>query len=212
MFCLSGCTTYKPLVEKDYKGEIAYINDTYDFISRFKGVEYYFLEQVDGVDTKSVLDLANKMTRVQDLTMGYIREVPVRKMELTLSARIYRPFSFQEQINSITGRITFSSQAGQYYTIKGQLSDHYRTLWLEDLNGKIVSNIIKQAHNIEEKFSFNNKEKIDLTTPEYLFSNITSGENVAVIEAKFGKPDSISKDNGRLRAIIFLCHYLLRPN
>lgn len=106
-----------------------------------------------------------------------------------------------DQSLTVTGVIPFNPIANEKYLVKGKLSQHYSAIWIEDINGKICSDIIETFGKDKAKSDafkenlFSQKNDLSPKTRNEIFTQITTGESSNYILDKLGAPNNITHRN-----------------
>ncbi len=196
---LAGCTTNMPVPE-GYKGALAVIHDSVK--PQDKTLAYFFeLTKVDGRPVTS----STMSTRENNYGQGFHlsstineRQVPAIDSTLSIQALSYYAapiLALGGENYEVRGDVKVSLKPNQHYYVKGDLSKNYSAVWLEDSNGKIVSEKIQKGvaptTKIEESRK-TNAAKAEL----YLF-------NTASVMHKIDGTDSITitLDDKRVGAV-----------
>ena len=147
---LIGACETPPLLPDDYDGPIARVYDTVNN-RETKSAYFYELDKVDGKRIEGSIGLSLSASYGQGAILTVVqtsREVPAGK-ELKLSLLGMRKYAapILEIINGsykVHGDIVFTPEEGKSYNVNGELSKEYSAIWLEDLEGNIVSNKIQR--------------------------------------------------------------------
>lgn len=144
---LVGCVSIENL-PKGYNGPVSQITDTYESVSSTRA--YFFeLALVDGRNvyassTFTASQNQGKGARMEIFSTG--RPVPSKESVLHLRGvtHVAMPIlALGGKMYSVSGDITVSLEAGKEYFVKGELSNQYSAVWLEDSEGNIVSEKIE---------------------------------------------------------------------
>ncbi len=149
LIVLVGCET-PPLIPDDYDGSIARVYDTVDNVET-KSAYFFELDKVDGKTIKGSIGSSLEASYGQGAILTVVRhsrEVPAgNELKLTLLGMRKYAAPIIEIINGsykVHGDIVFTPQQDKSYTVNGELSKEYSAIWLEDAEGKIVSNKIER--------------------------------------------------------------------
>jgi hypothetical protein len=144
----AGCAAYKPIPE-GYKGDLAKVADTYQYVSSTK----VYLFQLSEVDNRDVLT-SSISTYERNYGQGFSmriameeREVPAAESVLHIEGITYVAapvLSLFGGMYSVSGEVTVNLEAGKEYFVKGELSELYSAVWLEDGDGNMVSEKIEK--------------------------------------------------------------------
>ena len=192
---LYGCAQYKPIVPSGYTGEIASIEDTLQQKNPSSAYIYCVLK-IDGNPVPNAItnSLNASAGRGAYLSLvGENRNIPVRPLKITLTARVIHAAPITAIFDSksgkhLEGEIEFTPIQNMKYFVKGNLHENLSSLWIEDINGVIVSKPIGNplANKLIEK-----TQKPENLTSARRFSNISIGESVDSVIQKLGKPENI---------------------
>ena len=143
---LAGCAS-SPIPE-GYKGPLATIDDSYEYQTSTMS-HFFVLTEVDG---RRIEDSIGKTAEVNYGRGFYMdpwvtgRQVPAQPLTLKLLGSTYHAapiLALTGTSYSVSGEVQFHPQAGQRYIVKGTLGEDYRAVWLEDLDGQVVSQKIE---------------------------------------------------------------------
>jgi len=112
---------------------------------------------------------------------------------------------FGDKRSTIEGEITFTPEVGRNYLVTGELSEDYSAIWIEDIHGNVVSDVLVQyeedladSSGSEQRISaIKSRTGRSLNRTE-LFVDISAGESVDLIQAKLGPPDKTSTYGGNV--------------
>lgn len=197
---LLGCQSTHSPVSEGYKGETARLEDSFSNASR-TSAHFFVVSKVDG---KAITDSASFSENSSEgqgrlVLRGISRPLEAnKKYTLTLvgrtavSAPIVGMFS---DTYLITGDVSLTPKANEFYTVVGTLGESKSQIWVEDLSGNRVSDIV-------EKTGDSTRVITDLPAPvppkdrKALYTSIRGGESVAQVVKKLGEPDSITVEEG----------------
>jgi len=204
---LSGCAaTYNPIPE-GYTGSIATVDDSFKILSS-RTAEMFFIQKVDGKGVMNTFDKSYDASYGKNgilITEGFSHQLPVKKNRLLLSGETVHGAPIGYILNAgsnymVRGEVEFMPEAGQYYLISGSLSKERSAVWIENLKGDIVSDVVlvigdskkstvipSSQYIMDNRSHDSRNEKQDKTV---LFSNISGGESLALVTEKIGEPDS----------------------
>lgn len=161
---ISGCSVPSKPVPDNYKGPTASIYDSNRYLSAQKG--YFFeLNSVDGRTVTSSSEATRAANYGSGLSMAPVlknREVPAKKSVLSISgvtAYAAPILSFGSKNLSIKGDVQVALKPNEKYYIKGQLSEKYKAIWVEDSRGKLISKKIETGDR--SKQTVNKERPID---------------------------------------------------
>ncbi|NMM41215.1 hypothetical protein [Pseudoalteromonas arctica] len=212
---LSGCvTTHNPIPE-GYTGPLSTIDDSFK-ISSSQTAGMFYIQKVNGKDVVNAYTKSYSASSGQNgalNTQGYSHRLPAVKTKLLLSGEIMHGAPVGYLFNSdanyvVSGEIEFLPEVNKHYLVSGELNKQRSAVWIEDINGDIVSQVVVLSEGnttptIESTNSFIAKNT-DTTRSSHgvkkdklaLFSNIKGGESLDLVLAKIGEPDSIVYDKG----------------
>lgn len=203
-FVLSGCVSHAPSVPEGYTGETATIDDSFKRTGRTKA-QLYFVKLIDGKEINNAMaatDAATFGKGPEIQLVGASREIRAQPQKLYIVGRIHHGPPIGYVINAgenyiVEGEIAFAPDAGKKYLVNGQLSEAYSAVWIEDVNGNIVSELVeKKGENFDESTLIKPETNNKVLSREELYLNIASGESVELVVEKLGKPDGISNYDG----------------
>ena len=181
--------------------ETATINDTLNISGR-GGVDVFFVDEINGIKVFNAFKNTTRANFGQNkyLYLGFHRAVPVEPIQLKLVGAIYRSapiFYITNNDYGVEGIIEFVPSKGQRYIVNGSLSQNDSRIWVEDIDGNIVSEIVTRktvgkqvfteniVNKIRDNVEFNSKSSLDI------FHKLHIGEHADLIIAKLGKPDRV---------------------
>lgn len=201
---MAGCVSYAPSLPEGYTGDIATIDDSFQRQSRSKA-NLYYIKLIDGKSIQNSLSAsaaASYGKGAQLITMGASRPVPIKPLSIYIVGQVYHSAPIGAMFNAgknyiVEGEVDFTPEKDKSYLINGSLSEAYSAVWIEDINGNVVSKIIenKSPSYVPAHESDDQPEKKELSREE-LFLNLTSGESESLVVSKLGRPDGISKYSG----------------
>lgn len=204
LLSLVACASYTPSVPKGYTEDIATIDDSFQRQSRSKA-NFYYISQVGGKPIRNSLVASSKASSGRGarlITRGASRSIPVKPLSLYLVGRVYHSSPVGAMLGAgsnytVEGEVDFTPEAGASYLVNGRLSEDYSAVWIEDVNGNIVSEVLEKKApayiQVQESGDQLNKK---ILSKEELFLNLSSGESEKLVVSKIGRPDSISKYGG----------------
>ncbi len=145
---LSSCVSHKP-VPDNYTGPLATVSDS---SKRIDGSKAYFfqLNKIDGRDVLTSVGSSAEASYGHGFALTVLtesRQVPATESELHLSGTTYyaAPVLMLKGGNySVDGKVRVNLEANKIYYIKGELSKEYSAVWVEDSQGKIVSEKVEK--------------------------------------------------------------------
>lgn len=178
----------------------ATIHDTFDR-RKANRVHIYFVQKINGKRVSNASKDTARATGFSNSTdaLGHSREVPAEKVTLSLAAN-YGGFK------ELTGELDFVPVAGESYLVKGQFEKEYSSLWLTDLNGKVVTELIERYAadypHLERSRAAILNAHLERKSSSRLarFAQISSGESDALVQERFGPPDAIEEIPGNIFA------------
>lgn len=204
-----GCAVPTVQPGEQTSGPVAMLNDSYQTLSRSKG-NLYYVEKLDGVKIKNALTATAAATSgmgSQLVARGASRPIPARKLTLHLVGRTYHAAPIGQIMGAgsnylVEGTVEFTPEANQNYLVKGTLGEGYSAVWVENMAGERVSEIVKigeprddTAAEKADAMDGDTKKRANLTREE-LFLGIASGESVELVVAKIGEPSRTSRYAG----------------
>lgn len=203
---LAGCVTYKPLIDKNYQGETAVIADTYEPQGRGYANFYYVSSYNENpvINAINTTETASQGKGAVIHARGASRKIKTDKARFKLVGQVHHSAPIGYLLNAdenyiVAGEIDFSPEPSQTYLVKGYLSKAYSAVWIEDIAGSIVSDIVEElGSDLDQAQSVKNsvfaKHKLAKKDSKLaILSNIKSGETKEIVELKLGKPDSVSE-------------------
>jgi hypothetical protein len=211
---LGGCVTLHNPIPKDYSGSLANVHDSFKVHSS-RSADIFYIKQINNKDVINAFWKTNRASIGQNgqlMTQGHSHRIPTRKNKLLLSGETTHGAPIGYVLNAgsnyvVQGELEFTAEKDKHYLISGELSKKRSAVWIEDIDGNIVSDVIEIIAGSEKStiVSANEYNKVNNRTHKQirglkdrvaLFSNITMGENIDLVEAKIGAPDKISYDKG----------------
>lgn len=197
---LFGCAQSKPVIPTGYAGEIASIEDT--LIDKDVGAYAYCVSKIDGnpipnAITNSLNASAGRGMRLS--LVGESRNVPVKPLKLTLIARVIHAAPIGSLFDSesnlhLEGEIEFTPIQDMKYFVRGTLQKGASSIWIEDINGIVVSTPIG---NPSIRKPTEKVQKPEDLTPAQKFFSINIGESADSVVHKLGKPTNIIENRKR---------------
>ncbi|MEZ9819611.1 hypothetical protein AB4238_03140 [Shewanella sp. 10N.286.45.A1] len=202
MVILAGCQLTQPTVPKDYIGEIAYIDDSIDNASR-SSAHFFYLDRINGVSINNAIRTSQKYSYGSELARkGGSRELVVaKKQTFHLIGQVHHSAPVGYMVNAgdnyiVEGSVEFTPLKNNHYLVGGKISQEYSAVWIEDMNGNIVSDIIETSAD-DGKVKINkladNPQTVLLERNKLQhFEHIRAGESAAFVVKKLGEPSEIS--------------------
>jgi len=216
-FILAACTHQKQSIaskptEKKATTEItakeitpteqASIEDT--FSRKGTGSAYvFFVSKINGIPTKS-----NAMTESARASagkgiylhaLGASRDIPTKPLKVSLTARVVHsaPIVFLADPDAklkLEGDVEFTPTPNMKYFVKGILNKDQASIWIEDINGNLISKPL--GHPMPKTIDSSETQKNGVMPPNSnaaVFANISNGESLDSVIRKLGSPDKISE-------------------
>src|SRR5690554_4225830 len=150
LFLIAGCASYASSLPDGYAGDVATINDSFQRQSRGKA-NFYYLKLIDGKPVHNSLDASASASYgkgLQLVTMGASRPVPVKPLTIHIVGQVYHSAPVGATFNAgknyiVEGEVNFTPKKDQNYLITGSLGETYSAVWIEDINGNVVSKVIE---------------------------------------------------------------------
>lgn len=158
LLLLSGCaTTYSPIPE-NYTGAVSKFESTEKRHSGSKA-DLFYLEQVDHKRIHNSAGATSTATYGQGFSLStshIVTNVPSAQAVFTIKGRTLYAAPIQAltgTVFEITGDIEFSPEANATYIVRGELSEGYSAVWIEEKeSGKVVVKKIENTENSELGF------------------------------------------------------------
>ncbi len=207
-FVISGCAVKYQLPE-NYENP-ASISDTYS--GKKKNSAHFFVALK--INEKSAHHAASASYSASTnqgrlIAVGSRKLVAAELLNVTIGAGIGYNADisalFSNEHDSFLGAegvVELDAQPGQDYIVKGQLNSDYSAVWIENINGVPVTNLVESKSDDLEKAEIQKAEVLALIkqkqgdSREKRFSNIAYGETIALVENRLGKPEKINEDKG----------------
>lgn len=202
-----GCTNYQPIIPKGYKGGVSTISDTFTQVGRGE-VQIFYVESINGNPVHNALDVTYQISHNKGMTIypsGSIRDIPSEPLKITIVGQNYHAAPLGQWLDSknlhtIKETLSFHPKSEIDYLVKGALKNNYHAIWIEDIFGKIISNITTYDNGKTQYISSNKLKNYSApVTEEQTFLNIQGGESSEIIIKKLGPPDSMEQ----LKASLF---------
>ena len=146
----AGCITFVDTLPEGYEGPTATIADSY---TNHEGssAHYFTFAMIDG----QYIDNSGNRTRIANQGRGFdmtpvmiTHDVPVEELNIMLAGYLFFATDAQGMFGDsmlVEGELSFTPNAGEIYTVKGELGKEVSTVWLEDSKGNIVGNRFDNA-------------------------------------------------------------------
>lgn len=207
MVMLAGCQLTQSTVPKDYAGEIAYIDDSIDNASLSKA-HFFYLNRIDDVDIDNAVIKSEKSSRGSELARkGTSRKLLVgKKQTLHLVGQVHHSAPIGYMVNAgdnyiVEGDVEFTPMENNHYILGGELSEQYSAVWIEDINGNIVSDKIEKLVGEDiPKVRVMNGSSIARERRDKLqhFEHLRVGESRELVLKKLGEPTDMVFVEGNL--------------
>lgn len=217
---LTGCVSYQSTIPKGYNGPLAIVDDSFTVHSS-RTADMFVIEKADNKNVINAIVLSRGASTNKGgvlLTQGYSHKLPVLKNKLVLLGHTTHGAPIGYMLNAgsnyeVSGEVEFTPEEGQHYLVSGELSKESSSVWIENINGEIVTDVIylekgkKQSVKMAStaflamtsikrnpKKTFKNEEAKRVA----VFSQIRGGESLKRVLAKLGEPDSTRYDDGNI--------------
>lgn len=145
---LAGCVSFSPVPE-GYSGPVATIKDSSQSPSNTK--TYFFqLSKADGraIETSSMVTFEQNYGQGMSMTpYSTEREIPAGDSSLTIEGITHfaAPILALKGGNySVRGDVSVNLRENETYIVSGSMSKEYSAVWLEDMQGNIISEKIEK--------------------------------------------------------------------
>jgi hypothetical protein len=208
---MSGCITVHNPIPEGYVGPLATIDDSFKVHSS-RTASMFYIQKIDG---KNVLNSFSKSYDASYgkngilVTEGHSHQLPALKIKLSLSGETVHGAPIGYILNAgsnyiVRGDIEFEPEDNKHYLISGELTKDSSAIWIENLKGNIVSDVVLVVGDSENSkiipssqyvreashtANITGEKKQDRAS---LFSQIRGGESLALVTEKVGKPDIIT--------------------
>ncbi|QSX41181.1 hypothetical protein [Shewanella cyperi] len=198
---LFGCQSTSPL-PKGFQGATASLDDSFSHLSHHSG-HFFVASKIDGKPMVNSAEFSESSSFNQGhlVVRGISRPLEAGKnYQLTLigrtahSAPIVGVFADSFYVS---GDVSFTPKANEFYTVVGTLGEDNSQIWIEDLHGNRVTDVIDKS----------GKSTRTLTEPaapapakdkKALFTTIRGGESTAQVIKKLGEPASIDVNEANI--------------
>lgn len=198
---LLGCQSTSP-VHKDYRGETATLDDSFSNLSRHSG-HFFVAAKIDGKPMQNSANFSEDSSFNQGylVVRGISRPLEAGKTyTLTLTGRTALSAPAMGLFTDyfvVSGDVSLTTKANEYYTVVGSLSEQQSRVWVEDIAGNRVTDIIERAGDNIRVVS-EPATPVPAKDKKALFTSIRSGESAAQVVKKLGEPASISVNEANL--------------
>lgn len=146
---LNGCATFAPSVPEGYSGPVSIIKDSVKPMSQSKA-DFFYISEINGkrIEDSRARTLRTNQGRGFSMTPAVVeRNVPAQMSTFTLVGRTEYAapiLALTNTVYQITGKLTFSPEMYRSYVVRGELSESYSAVWLEDeATGKTIGEKIE---------------------------------------------------------------------
>ncbi|WP_299494174.1 hypothetical protein [uncultured Shewanella sp.] len=212
---LGGCVSYHSPIPKDYSGPITTIDDSFT-IQSSRTADMFYIEKINNKNVYNAARASSGASAGKNgllITRGYTHRLPAAETTLFLSGATMHGAPIGYILNAgsnygVQGEVIFKPEADKHYLVSGELTQEHSSVWIEDMHGNIVSDVVlleedqKESRIVAAKdFEVNtNNIHIPLEAVQQnkftLFSQISGGESLALVLSKIGEPDSTLYDSG----------------
>lgn len=135
---LTGCATYSPSVPDGYVGPRAQLEDSAKTFSSSKA-DFFVVEEIDGskVDNSLNETLRRNQGRGMSMTTYFVSRplIAGRPIKITVKGRTHYAAPIQaltSTVFQVKGLVEFTPIPNGRYVVRGELSDNYSAVWVED--------------------------------------------------------------------------------
>lgn len=187
---------------------IATIDDGHQRHSR-TAVSFFYVSGINGVPVPSAV-AHSRYTGHEWHLAGATREIPALPTRLRLNAHyinqgVFAPF--KKKKTNVTGEVGFVPQAGAMYVVSGVMSESHTAVWIEDIDGNLVSQPVGLVESDIDTTTEEGKTLYDKVfggarhqSKKERFLALSGGQTAETVEAKLGAPDRIMS-SGRVAII-----------
>lgn len=207
LLLISCAAPYLNSLPDGYMGDTATIDDSIERKSRGKA-DMFYVQNVDGRQIYTALDASTNASAgrgFQLVAKGASRAVPAQTIQLYLVGRSNHSAPIASAVDknmySVSGVVEFTPIANEYYLVNGRLGREKSSIWLEDIHGNVVSNVITRTAEGTKVVPWSTdsiklKKKMKRTETEF-FYNVKIGESWDLVKYKLGDSTSslIQKGN-----------------
>lgn len=196
LLLVSGCVTFEESLPENYTGSTASIDDSFRRVGGGKAF-FYYVESIDGRlinNAKTKTNMASSGTGRLHAN-GFTRLVATNEQSIALVAEVMHFAPIGQMFNSghnyfVEGIIKFTPQADHKYLVNGTLGEQYSAIWLEDIEGNIVSEVIEKiGDEPTSKRKPDNQIKNKVSKQEF-YLGLSGGETETFVISKLGEPTS----------------------
>ncbi|WP_282166329.1 hypothetical protein [Shewanella japonica] len=205
LIIITGCKSTEHVIPNDYEGNVAYIEDSISN-AEYSMAGYFYIEKINGEDIYNAIDRSEQYSYANQLAKkGATRPIAINEQQtFSVVGEVYHSAPIGYLFNSgknfsLKGDLSFTPEENQRYVVTGKLTESYSAVWIEDINGNIITSKLEKHGNdndiiVETKLTQNTPFK-KRTNIEH-FKNLKIGESEESVIQKLGKPDDISYDKG----------------
>ena len=192
-----GCVTYSPPVPVGYTGKLASVDDSYILLGK-GAAEFFYLDRIDGKPIYNARGSSAATSSGQGMSLtasGYSRAIPTKPTKLTLTATVYFAapiaalFSTRKN-NHVSGEIDFTPMPDMHYVVKGTFEADSAAIWLEDLDGNIVSDTVEKKGDKIDIVTLKDATHKKLTKTAF-FAGLEPGLSHVSVNSILGEPDEV---------------------
>ncbi|WP_064791260.1 hypothetical protein [Shewanella woodyi] len=204
---LTACVSYESSIPKGYTGEAVTISDTYSN-KTLSSAHFFYVKEMNGKPMYNAVRSTNGASSGQGaklVAVGYSRKVPKAKLTLKVAGEVFRAAPILYMFNAdenyaIEGEIEFTPNKDEFYFVKGELSETYSAVWIEDIHGKVISKL-EEGEKSDKAPELVVKSKVyDPISTESVnvdeLSNINLGESSELVKVRLGEPTKVSVIEG----------------
>jgi len=146
---LGGCAAYAPSVPENYKGPLATVKDSSKKYSASK-IDLFYLKKIDGKkieDSRSRTLIANSGKGFYISPVIVSRKIPAKLCTVMITGRTEYAapiLALTGKVYEVSGEVEFYPEEDKTYIVKGELTEKYSSVWIEDVESKrIVGNKVE---------------------------------------------------------------------
>ncbi len=207
MVMLAGCQLTQSTVPKGYAGEIAYIDDSIDNAS-FSTAQFFYVDKIGETNIKDAVSHSDDYSYSNNLAKkGASRAILAnRKQTFHLIGQVHHsaPIIYMMNPNSnyiVEGSIEFTPLENNHYIVGGELSEQYSAVWIEDINGNIVSDKVEKLvgeSTSKVRVLKENSAVLEKRNILQHFEHLRAGESRELVLKKLGEPTDMMFVEGNL--------------
>lgn len=137
-FLIAGCATYSPSIPVGYVGPRAQLEDSAKTFGSSKA-DFFVVEEIDGLKVDNSLNETLRRNQGRGMSMTtYIFSRPLiagKSIKIMVKGRTHYAAPIQALMNTVfevNGLVEFTPMPNGRYVIRGELSDNYSAVWVED--------------------------------------------------------------------------------